>query len=105
MKTIVRSKNLCCRHKKGRGLLTFLKLLQGNFSVIVEMFTLLQFQKNISQELNSEDVFEREIKLYQDFCYYEETTNVKISFNVSSEGATIWVYYNDNQSAERGTRI
>ena len=50
----------------------------------------------MSQELNSEDVFEREIKLYQDFCYYEETTNVKISFNVSSEGATIWVYYNDN---------
>ena len=27
MKTIVWSKNLCCRHKKGRGLLTFLKLL------------------------------------------------------------------------------
>ena len=59
----------------------------------------------MSQELNSEDVFEREIELCEDFRYYEETTDVKISFNVSSEGMNIWVYYNDNWSAERGTKI
>ena len=59
------------------------------FLVIVEMFILFQFQKNMSQELNSEDVFEREIKLCEDFCYYEEMTGVKLSFNVSSERMTI----------------
>ena len=53
------------------------------------MFILFQFQKNMSQELNSEDVFEREIKLCEDFCYYEEMTDVKLSFNVSSERMTI----------------
>ena len=47
----------------------------------------------MSQELNSENVFERETKLCEDFCYYEEKKDVKLSFNVSSERMTIWVYY------------
>ena len=58
----------------------------------------------MSQELNREDVFEREIKLWEDFRYHEETTDVKISFNVFSEGMNIWAYYNDNWNAERGTK-
>ena len=33
----------------------------------------------MSQELNREDVFERKIKLCEDFCYYEEKADVKIS--------------------------
>ena len=47
----------------------------------------------MSQELNSKNVFEREIRLCEDFCYYEEKIDVKLSFNVSSERMTIWVYY------------
>ena len=33
----------------------------------------------MSQELIREDVFERKIKLCEDFCYYEEKADVKIS--------------------------
>ena len=51
------------------------------------------------EELNSEDVFEREIKLCEDFRYFESTGDVIISFNVSSGEVNIWVYYNKNWNA------
>ena len=51
------------------------------------------------EKLNSEDVFEREIKLCEDFRYFESTVDVIISFNVSSGEVNIWVYYNKNWNA------
>lgn len=47
----------------------------------------------MSVKVNSEDVFERGITLCEDFRYYEETRDVKISFNASSKVMTIWIYY------------
>ena len=72
--------------------------------VIVKLFIVTQIQQNIS-EINSEDVFEREIKLCEEFCFHEETEDVKITFNVSSQVMTIWVHYNSNRNAERGTKV
>ena len=57
------------------------------------------------EKINSEDVFEREIKLCEDFCYIESTDDVIISFNISSGEVNIWDYYNKNWNAERGTEI
>ena len=61
-------------------------------------------QKNMS-EINDEDIFEREIRLCEDFSFHQETEDVKIRFNVSSTQITIWVYYNENWKTERGTKI
>ena len=61
-------------------------------------------QKTMS-EINDEDVFEREIRLCEDFSFHQETEDVKIRFNVSSTQITIWVSYNNNWNAERGTKI
>ena len=55
--------------------------------------------------MNKEDVFEREIKLCEDFRYFESTDDVIISFNVSSREVIIWVYYNKNWNAARWTEI
>ena len=61
-------------------------------------------QKTMS-EINDEDVFEREIRLCEDFSFHQEIEDVKIRFNVSSTQITIWVSYNNNWNAERGTKI
>ena len=57
------------------------------------------------EKINSENVFEREIKLRKDFRKFESTDDVIISFNVTSGEVNIWVYYNKNGNAERGTEI
>ena len=57
------------------------------------------------EKINSEDVFEREIKLCEDFGYFESKDNVIISFNVLSGDVNNWVYYIKNWDAERGTEI
>ena len=64
-----------------------------------KMFILFQVQNMSEEKLNSEDVFEREIKLCEDFRYFESTGDVIISFNVSSGEVNIWVYYNKNWNA------
>ena len=40
-------------------------------------------------EVNSENVFEREMELCQDFRFYEDTEDVRINFNVSAKEITI----------------
>ena len=57
------------------------------------------------EKINSEAIFEREIKLCEDFCYFESMDDVIISFNVSSGKVNIWAYYNKNWNAEGGTEI
>ena len=56
------------------------------------------------EKINSEDVFEREMRLCEDFRYHKSTDDVIIYFNISSEMMTIWVYYN-NWNSERRTKI
>ena len=56
------------------------------------------------KKANSEDLFEREMRLCVDFRYHESTDDV-ISFKISSREIKIWVYYNKNWNAERGTEI
>lgn len=56
------------------------------------------------EKINGEDVFEREMRFCEDFRYHKSTDDVIISFNISSEMMTIWVYYNDWNS-ERRTKI
>ena len=56
------------------------------------------------EKANSEDLFEREISICVDFSYHESTDD-KISFKISSREMNIWVYYNKNWNAERGTEI
>ena len=58
----------------------------------------------MSEKSNSKDVFQREINLCQDFKYYEDTDDVKISFNVSSSEMTIWVNFSNSWNIERGTK-
>ena len=55
------------------------------------------------EKINSENVFEREIKFCKDFRKFESTDDVITSFNVTSGEVNIWVYYNKNGNAERGT--
>ena len=55
------------------------------------------------EKINSEDVFERKIKLCEDFRYFESTDDVIVSFNVSSGEVNIWVYFNKKWNAERRT--
>lgn len=57
------------------------------------------------EKINGEDVFEREMRFCEDFRYHKSTDDVIISFNVSSEVMTIWVYYNNSWNSERGTKI
>ena len=76
----------------------FLAIIIKKFSDC-KMFILFQVQNMYEEKLNSEDVFEREIKLCEDFRYIESTGDVIISFNVSSGEGNIWVYYNKNWNA------
>ena len=69
------------------------------------MFILFQVQNMSKEKINSEDVFEREIKLCEDFRYFESTDDIIISFNVSSGEVNIWVQCNKDWNAERGTEI
>ena len=55
------------------------------------MFILFQVQNMSKEKINSEDVFEREIKLREDFRYFESTDDIIISFNVLSGEVNIWV--------------
>ena len=55
-----------------------------------KMFILFYVQNMSEEKINSEDVFEKEIKLCEDFRYFESTDDVIISFNVSSGGVNIW---------------
>ena len=55
--------------------------------------------------MNREDVFERKLKLCEDFRYFENTDDVIISFNALSREVNIWVYYNKNWNAARWTEI
>ena len=55
------------------------------------------------EKINSEDGFEREMRLCEDFHYHDSTDDAIISFNISSEEMNILVYYNKNWNAERGT--
>ena len=57
------------------------------------------------EKINSENVFEREIKFCKDFRKFESTDDVITSFNVTSGEVNIWVYYNKNGNAGRGTEI
>ena len=57
------------------------------------------------EKINSEAIFERKIKLCEDFCYFESMDDVIISFNASSGKVNIWAYYNKNWNAEGGTEI
>ena len=57
------------------------------------------------EKINSEAIFEREIKLCEDFCYFESMDDVIISFNVSSGEVNVWAYYNKNWNAEGETEI
>ena len=56
-------------------------------------------------EVNNEDVFEWEMKLCEDFQYYEETEDIKIAYNVSANLMTIWVHYHNNWNGTRGFKI
>ena len=55
------------------------------------------------EKINNERVFEKEIRLCEDFRYFESTDDVIICFNVWSGEVNIWVYYNKNLHVERGT--
>ena len=57
------------------------------------------------EKINNENVFEREIKLCKDFRKFESADDVIIFSNVASGEVNIWVYYNKNGNAERGTEI
>ena len=45
------------------------------------------------------------MKLCEDVQYYEETKDVKITYNVSANAITIWVHYDNNWNAERGLKV
>ena len=55
-------------------------------------------------EVNNENVFEREINLCQDFQYYEETEDRKINLNVSSNVMTICVHYDNDWDVKKRTK-
>ena len=57
------------------------------------------------EKINSDDGFEREMRLSEDFHYHDSTDDVIISFNISSGEMNILVYYNKNWNAERGTEL
>ena len=48
------------------------------------------------ENINSEDAFERKIKLCEDSRHFESTGDVIISFNVWSGEVNIWDYCNKN---------
>ena len=48
------------------------------------MFILFYVQNMSEEKINSQDIFEREIKLCEDFRYFQSTDDVIISFNVSN---------------------
>ena len=58
-----------------------------------------------NDEVNNEDVFKRQMKLCEDFQYYEETEDVKITYNVSANVMTIWMHYDNNWNVERDLKI
>ena len=58
------------------------------------------YQSN-NDKVYNEDIFEREMKLCEDFQYYKETEDVKITYNVSAKVMTMWVHYDNNWNAER----
>ena len=58
-----------------------------------------------NDEVNNEDVFKRQMKLCEDFQYYEETEDVKITYNVSANVMTIWMHYDNNWNVDRDLKI
>ena len=55
-----------------------------------KMFILFYVQNMSEEKINSQDIFEREIKLCEDFRYFQSTDDVIISFNVSNGEVNIW---------------
>ena len=49
--------------------------------------------KSLKMDVNTENVFEREIKMCELFRDNEENSRINIAFNVSSGGITVWVSY------------
>ena len=57
--------------------------------------------------MNNENVFEREINLFQDFKYEEEKKNddLIISFNVSNGEVTTWPHFDKVRDVDRGIKV
>ena len=58
-------------------------------------------------DVNTENVFEREIKMFKLFRDNEENSRINVTFNVSSGGITVWVGYEreDDREELRGQQI
>ena len=63
--------------------------------------------KSLKMDVNTENVFEREIKMFKLFRDNEENSRINITLSVSSGGITVWVSYEreDDWEELRGQQI